>query len=162
MKPWEKRPVEIRNLFNPAFCGLVLHRSVSSYTEANEHGMPFSLSLLVLPLCLQKNSRDILQAGNRSYLLKIIAQHPEMLVGFARRCTDVLPFTLEGLGLLMSFGALKVTERGNIVPGENRVIKAINGSDETRSCQKVAGYIGKQFASIGDRATVYASLGVRP
>lgn len=54
MKQWDQRPFEIRNLFNPAFCGVVLFRAMQSYEEENSQGMPFSLALLVLPLCLQK------------------------------------------------------------------------------------------------------------
>lgn len=162
MKPWVKRPIEIRNLFNPAFCGLVLHRALTSFREKDERGMPFSLSLLILPLCLQQSSREILQTGNRSYLLKVIAEHPEILVGFARRCTDVIPFTFEGLGLLMHLGALVVTEEGILLPGKGQVLKTIRGSEETKVCQRVAAYLGKQFALISDRGTIYTTLGVRP
>ncbi|WP_253075758.1 three component ABC system middle component [Bradyrhizobium sp. 195] len=87
------------NLFNPAFCGLVLFRALAGFHAEDDKGMPFSLSLLVLPLCLQQSSRETLQRANRSYFLKVVADHPELLVGFGKRCTDVLPFTLEGLGL---------------------------------------------------------------
>ena len=70
MKRWDQRPFEIRNLFNPAFCGLVMFRALNGYEEENVCGLPFSLSLLVLPLCLHKNSRDVIAANPRSYLLK--------------------------------------------------------------------------------------------
>ena len=33
MKRWDQRPFEIRNLFNPAFCGLVLSRALHGYEE---------------------------------------------------------------------------------------------------------------------------------
>jgi hypothetical protein len=52
MKPWNQRPFEVRNLFNPAFCGMVLFRALHGFEEEDPAGMPFSLSLLVLPLCL--------------------------------------------------------------------------------------------------------------
>ena len=60
MKRWDQRPFEIRNLFNPAFCGLVLFRALHGYEEEDARGMPFSLSLLVLPLCLHKDSREVI------------------------------------------------------------------------------------------------------
>ncbi|CDZ48121.1 three component ABC system middle component [Neorhizobium galegae] len=162
MKQWVNRPIEIRNLFNPAFCGLVLHRAIASFQEKDARGIPFSLSLLILPLSLQQGSREILQAGSRSYLLKVIAEHPELLVGFSDRCADVLPFTFEGLGLLMHVGALTVTTEGFLVPGDSRVVKSVNGSEESKACQRVAAYLGKQFALIGDRGTIYTTLGIRP
>lgn len=162
MKPWNQRPIEIRNLFNPAFCGLLMHRAIVAFRDNDKKGMPFSISLLVLPLCLQQGSREILKAGNRSYLLKVVAEHPELLIGFAGRCTDTLPFTLEGLGVLMQVGALSVNEDGRLLPGPARVVATVSGSDETKACQRVSAYLGKQFALIGDRGTIYTTLGIRP
>jgi hypothetical protein len=162
MKQWIDRPIEIRNLFNPAFCGLVLFRALVGFRAEDEKGMPFSLSLVVLPLCLQQSSREILQRANRSYLLKTVADHPELLVDFSRRCTDVLPFTLEALGLLMHFGALAVSADGRLIPDATGVRKTISGSDESKACQRVAAFLGKEFARIADRGTIYATLGVRP
>lgn len=162
MKPWCERPIEIRNLFNPAFCGLLMHRAIVGFSEKDDRGMPFSLSLLILPLCLQQESRAILKAGNRSYLLKVVAEHPELLVGFAGRCADTLPFTFEGLGMLMHHRTLSVDDKGSFLPGPARVVAAVNGSEESKACQRVAVYLGKQFALIGDRGTIYTTLGIRP
>ncbi|WP_245293823.1 three component ABC system middle component [Rhizobium bangladeshense] len=139
-----------------------MYRAIASFQEKDERGMPFSLSLLILPLSLQQDSREILQAGSRSYLLKVIAEHPELLVGFASRCADILPFTFEGLGMLMHVGTLTVTTEGFLLPGNNRVVKSISGSEESKACQRVSAYLGKQFALIGDRGTIYTTLGVRP
>ena len=162
MKRWIDRPIEVRNLFNPAFCGLVLFRAIVSFSIEDEKGMPFSLSLLVLPLCLHQSSRETLQRANRSYFLKVAAEHPELQVGFSRRCTDMLPFCHEALGLLMHCKALTVNEDGRLLPNPTGVRKTINGSDESKACQRVAAFLGKEFARIGDRVTVFATLGVRP
>ncbi|MDW6024871.1 three component ABC system middle component [Mesorhizobium sp. BAC0120] len=162
MRQWVDRPIEIRNLFNPAFCGLVLFRALAGFHSRDAKGMPFSLSLLVLPLCLQQSSREILQRGNRSYFLKVVADHPELLVGFCKRCTDVLPFTFEALGLLMHLDTLVVSPDGRLLPGRAGVRKTISGSDESKACQRVAAFLGKEFAQIADRGTIYTTLGIRP
>ena len=85
MKRWDQRPFEIRNLFNPAFCGLVLFRSLNGYEDIDERGMPFSLSLLVLPLCLHKDSRQVIVSNPRSYLLKTTENNQQLMVGFGDR-----------------------------------------------------------------------------
>jgi hypothetical protein len=164
VKPWNRRPVEIRNLFNPAFCGLVLYRSMCGYEEdaQDPKGIPFSLTFLVLPLCLHKQTREILQKGNRSYLLKLAASHPELLVDFGRRASAFVPFTLEALGFLMQMSAFKVDASGCLKVAEARIKKTVSGTPETMSCQRVARFVGKEFASIGDRATIYTTLNVRP
>jgi hypothetical protein len=162
MKRWDLRPFEVRNLFNPAFCGLILFRALQGYEEEDERGMPFSLTLLVLPLCLQRDARDIIAESPRSYLLKTVESNPQLLVGFADRATFLLPFVLEAFGLLMERGCFAVTEGGRLQTVPKRVRKSIQGTTESVSCQRVARIVGKEFARISDRVTVYTSFGIRP
>lgn len=162
MKRWDQRPFEIRNLFNPAFCGLVLFRAVEGYEAEDPRGVPFSLSLLVLPLCLHKDSREVLAASSRSYLLKISEKSPQLQVGFADRATTMLPYAFEGFSLLMERGCISVADDGRLQTVPNKVRKSITGTAETKSCQRVARFVGKEFARIADRVTVYTTFGVRP
>lgn len=163
MKPWNQRPLEIRNLFNPAFCGIVLFRSFCGYEEQDTHGMPFSLSLLILPLCLHKETRDVLLQGNRSYFLKVVSDHQQLLVNFGGRATDLLPFTFEALGFLMTLGVFTVNADGRLqTNADSKVRKTVTGTQESIDCQRVAKYLGKEFARIADRGTIYTTLGVRP
>lgn len=162
MKRWNQRPFEIRNLFNPAFCGLVLFRALHGYEEEDARGMPFSLSLLVLPLCLHKDSRVVIAGSPRSYLLKTTEKNQQVMVGFPDRVTQMLPYAFEGFGLLMERGCISVTDDGRIRTVPKKVRKSVSGTPETVSCQKVARIVGKEFARIGDRATVYTTFGIRP
>lgn len=162
MKHWNQRPFEIRNLFNPAFCGLVLFRAMQGYEEEDAHGMPFSLSLLVLPLCLHKDSREVIAGSSRSYLLKITEKNPQIQVGFTDRVTSMLPYAFEGFGLLMERGCISVTIDGRLQTVPDKVRKTVTGTDETKSCQRVARIVGKEFARIADRVTVYTTFGIRP
>jgi hypothetical protein len=162
VKRWDQRPIEIRNLFNPAFCGLILFRALQGYEEEDMRGMPFSLSLLVLPLCLQKDSREVIAGSPRSYLLKTVEKNQQIMVGFAERVTQMLPYALEGFGLLMERGCLTVAEDGRIQTVPNKVRKSIKGTEETVSCQRVARIVGREFARIADRVTIYTTLGIRP
>ncbi|MGU5699983.1 three component ABC system middle component [Aeromonas allosaccharophila] len=162
MKPWDQRPFEIRNLFNPAFCGLILFRALSCYEEVDARGMPFSLSLLILPLCLHKDSREVIANSPRSYLLKTTEKNQQIIVGFADRVTQMLPYTFEGFGLLMERNCIAITDDGRIHTLPRKVRKTVDGTAETISCQKVARIVGKEFARIADRATIYTTFGVRP
>ncbi len=162
MKRWNQRPFEIRNLFNPAFCGLVLFRALHGFEEQDARGMPFSLSLLVLPLCLHKDSREVIAGSPRAYLLKTTEKNQQVVVGFADRVTQMLPYAFEGFGLLMERGCIAVAGNGRIQTVPGKVRKAVSGTDETVSCQKVARIVGRDFARIADRATVYTTFGIRP
>ncbi|MES1937718.1 three component ABC system middle component [Salinisphaera hydrothermalis] len=162
MKRWDQRPFEIRNLFNPAFCGLILFRALYAYEEEDTRGMPFSLSLLVLPLCLHKDSREVIASRPRRYLLKTTEKNQQVMVGFADRVTQMLPYAFEGFGLLMERGCITIADNGRIQTVPKTVRKAVNGTDETVSCQKVARIVGREFARIADRATIYTTFGIRP
>jgi hypothetical protein len=162
MKRWDHRPFEIRNLFNPAFCGLVLFRAMQGYEEEDPRGIPFSLSLLVLPLCLHKDSREVLADSPRSYLLSTTEKNPQLRVGFADRVAAMLAYAFEGLGLLMERGCIAVTPDGRIKAVPDRVRKTVTGTNETKSCQRVARIVGKEFARIADRVTIYTTFGIRP
>jgi hypothetical protein len=162
VKHWDKRPIEVRNLFNPAFCGLLLYRAAVGFQELDARGMPFSMSLLILPLVLQKHSREVIQRGNRNYFLRIVADHPELQVGFAQRCTEMLPFTFEALGVLHSVGTLSNVGEGRLIMGPEGVRKTVSGTDESKAAQREAKFIGKEFAGIGQSSTIYATMGIRP
>ena len=162
MKRWDQRPFEVRNLFNPAFCGLILFRALQGYEEENPDGLPFSLSLLVLPLCLQKDSRQVIAGSPRSYLMRTVEKNPQLLVGFADRAIDLIPFAFEAFGLLMERGCFVVSQDGRLKTVPGKVRTSITGTDESVSCQRVARIIGKEFARIADRVTIYTTFGVRP
>jgi hypothetical protein len=162
MRSWPQRPFEVKTLFNPAFCGVVLSRALSGYEEEKVDGMPFSLALLVLPLCLHKETRLILSANSRGYLLKAIERNPRILVNFAERAKDMLPFALEALGFLMERGCFVITDDGRLKVVDKTVRKKVTGSDESIACQRIARFLGREFARVADRATIYTSLGVRP
>lgn len=162
MKRWDQRPFEVRNLFNPAFCGLILFRAMQGYEEENVDGMPFSLLLLVLPLCLHNDSREVIARNSRSYLLRTVEKNPSLLVGFADRTSDLMPFVFEALGLLMEHGCFALSESGRMKTVPDKVRKSVTGTIESVSCQRVARIIGKEFARIADRVTVYTTFGIRP
>lgn len=162
MKKWNERPFEIRNLFNPAFCGVVLIRAFQGFEEEDGSGMPFSLALLVLPLCLHKDTREILSNNPRSYLLKTFSDNPQILVGFDERTRSLLPYTFEALGFTMQLQLFEVTYQGRLKMRDRGIRKKVDGTQESIECQRAARIVGRNFAKIRDRVTIYTTLGIRP
>lgn len=162
MKTLIDRPREVRALFNPAFCGLVIARGIEGFTAVSGRPMPFSLSLLILPLCLHQRTRDLFKAGSKSYFTKILEDHPEIRVDFAERTRGLFPYAMEGFAYLAHCGATEIDEAGAISLVPRRVRKAVSGTQDSQDCQNVARSLGRKFAQLGDRATIYTSLGIRP
>ena len=84
------------------------------------------------------------------------------MVGFADRVTQMLPYAFEGFGLLMERGCINVADDGRIQTVSGKVRKTVSGTAETVSCQKVARIVGREFARIADRGTIYTTFGIRP
>lgn len=162
MEAWNDRPFEYRRLFNPAFCAVVLMYAIDGYKKVTGKGMPFSLCFLILPLCLYEDSRDIFKARSRSKLLTIIADHPELMIGFPRRARALIPYTLEGLGYAFQSGCFDVSDDGSLQIRGKIIKPNRSGSEEVKACQLVAGIIGTAFAKLGSKITIFTSLGVRP
>lgn len=85
-----------------------------------------------------------------------------MLVGFADRASELLPFALEAFGVLMERGCFVVSREGRLKTVPDRVRKSLAGTAESVACQRVARIVGKEFARIADRVTVYTTFGIRP
>lgn len=163
MRSWNERPREIKNLFNPAFCSLLLLKAIQGYEEKNQEGIPFSLLLLILPLCLYKQSREVFIKNSRSYFLKIIEKKPQLLIGFADRVHNLLPYTFEALGFSMHINGFTITENGRFILQPKSIKKAyVKGTKEFIEIQKVAQMLGRKFSQNMDAVTIYTAFGVRP
>ncbi len=85
-----------------------------------------------------------------------------MLVGFAERTRCLLPYTFEALGFTMHLRSFEVTNLGRLRMQEKGIRQKIDGTRESIECQKAARIVGKQFAKIGDRVTIYTTFGIKP
>lgn len=162
MKAWNDRPRELRNLFNPAFIGVIILRAIHEYQNVSNKPMPFSLCLLIPALSLHEESRNTLKTGIRTYFVKVVEDNPKLLVQLPDRLIALFPYTMDALGYLLNQGAIAIDEKGNITATEGSIKKTISGTTETQDCQKVAKSLGRKFAQISDRTTIYTTLGIRP
>jgi hypothetical protein len=162
MKFWHDRPIEIRNLFNPAFCGVLLARAIKAFEAEDARGISFSLALLVLPLSLHRHSRQTICASNKAYFLKVVEKNPELLIGFSERVRSYLPYTFEAFGLLMQMGCIQITDEGRIKLLPRRVSPKELDSAECQECEQAAKLLGREFARLRDRVTIYTMLGIKP
>jgi Family of unknown function (DUF6521) len=159
---WEKRPFEERNLFNPAFCALILASSIRAYQKEAGGPMPYSLALLVLPLCLHQETRDEICANKLISFLRVFARRPDLLVDFVGRTRSLIQHTMESFALLASRNCITVNNAGNVGLLPRKVSPAALSTDDAEKCRIAASILGRQFAQINDRVTIYTSLGVRP
>lgn len=162
MTNWKERPFEERNLFNPAFCALVIAAAIREYKRTAGKPMPYSLALLVLPLCLHPTTRDEILDNKSLSVLRVIALRPDLLIHFAPRARALVRYALEAFALLSSKGCIDVTADGCISVLPRKVSPKSLPSADAEACRSAATVVGRDFARISDRVTIYTSLSIRP
>ena len=165
--PWRRQPVEQIRLLNPAFLGTLIYCAAKGYQQhrEDEEGISYALPFLVLPIVLQKATRDALPRAISTSLAAWLCVNPFAQVGFPDRARAIAPLVRQAIAL-SSAGKLIRLDSGRIIP--NAPVKRVNqyGSQlatlEVVECAKKAQFVGRWFAASGDYSTVMALWGVCP
>lgn len=163
MIPWEKRPVEIANLLNPAFCGEVLRRCIAKYQAESARPFPHALLFLVLPIVLHRKTRESMPINTRKQMHAWIMENQEIKIGFAERAKNLIQITREAVAFLLQIGSLRINKQGFLIIPTYRP-RNISGQNagEIHDCYKKAEMVGQWFARTGSPATIYIVWGVKP
>ena len=162
MKEWGKRPEEVRNLYNPAFCGRVPYASIAEYQKKCSCDFPFPLVYLVLPLVLPSRTRQAI--SSRTRFLNWVQAHQDLVYDFGLRARSLVEVTNEAVEFMLQTGHLVLSEDGELSVNSSRrgLGKTKSVDDEVKECLTKAENVGRWFAGAGKVETIYICLGVRP
>lgn len=162
MLVWEKRSIELASLFNPAFCSLLLRQSIAGYQENNLIGMPFSLTFLILPIVLHRNTRQTLPRDVRKKMHAWLTEHNEAKIFFCERTQSFIPYTKEALIYGMKEGLIDINENGEFIVIPRTVNLPWKEKTEFYEFIKRARYVGRWLRDSGEPMTIYHMWGIRP
>lgn len=165
MKPWKERPIEIANLFNPAFCSSILNASVLGYNKVNNKDMPLPILFMILPIILHDPTRNALPNRVTKSLATWIKENNSIRILFYQRVLSLKPFTEEALMFSILHGWLRISEEGNLRSIKNEksidnILKKTEG--DLNSYIRHSKFLGRWFASIDAPQTIMALWGIRP
>jgi hypothetical protein len=163
MLPWERRPIEVANLLNPAFCTVLLRETAKGYESVRGSGIPYALSFLALPLVLHQATRDALPGKISVTQHTWIQAHPELRFSVEQRVTNLVPFVKEAIMFGLNLNILTIDEDGNIQTTDKKVRSPNwDRNSEPYLCFKKASFVGRWMARARDVATIYAMWGLQP
>lgn len=166
MQPWPKRVVEEANLFNPAFCAVLLAKTSNEYSKKTQRPLPFALAFLVLPVVLHRGTRSTLPGSTVTPLLPWVQEHREQLVNFSGRVQSLRPITREAILFGTQNETLAVAGSGGIAVGARKLSATERRTplftEEARECVERAGFLGRWLAAAGTPATIYSAWGIAP
>ena len=108
--PWEIRPAEERGLLNPGFCSCLLWQAAIGYLSVSSSPLSFDISFLVLPLVLDRETREALPKKINSSLAVWIADKPLSRSRIVDRARRLVPFTKEAMMFGGVHGLFVMTE----------------------------------------------------
>ena len=126
MVGWEQRPLELANLFNPAFCSILLHDSILAYQNENAQGMPYPVVFLILPIVLHKSTREKLPSKITTKMHVWVQNNPEVHIHFAEHTRYLIPYTKESLIFGMQANDILISDSGSVI-AKKRKKNVING-----------------------------------
>jgi len=163
---WDQRPREEANLFNPAFCAVVLSEFVKEFQKAKGSACPYALLFCVLPLSLHGKTRRVLPSTTLTSLYSWRERNPEVLVGFAERARSLRPVVQEALRFALHRTALAFADDGGVVLGARPLSVGKKFEDriteDARDCVNTARMLGRWLAKAGTTSTIMAAWGVKP
>jgi hypothetical protein len=163
MIQWNKRPSEIANLLNPAFCAVILYATIAEYQKKSKIGMPFTLLYLILPIVLHQGTRK--KINSKTNMVVWLQRNPDALVGFPDRARSLVMFTNEAIEYLL------FQQNVNISDGNLEIIRTLSKSkldglaktdSEIAECIKKAAHVGRWFNTMRAEESIYIAWGVRP
>jgi len=160
---WKKRPVEVANLLNPAFCSILLWDSIRAFQDRNIQGMPYPLSFLVLPVVLHRTTRDALPKSIATKLHVWLQENSEIFIGFSERTRQLVPYIKEAILYGIHLEIIDINNYGNLISYKKNLKKGhFNIENEPNICRKKAEFFGRWLANSGEPSTIFTMWGIRP
>jgi hypothetical protein len=154
---------EERNLYNPAFTGLLVTRAVQGYEREYGPGCHVVLAVLAPVMSLVPQVRTVLPATTAATAVNWIERESAARIHLAQAAPVLGPIVRNGLMLGLQASVLAMAD-GQIVRSTGRIPTRMSGAStaEVPEIQKASYFLGRWLPRAGDVATVLTLLGVRP
>ncbi|MCO1348080.1 DUF6521 family protein [Burkholderia vietnamiensis] len=162
MREWQRRPSDVANLFNPAYCAALLNRVAAGYQSTTDGGLPYALAFIALPLMLHSSSTSLLPRSANSRMHSWLLNTPEVVFGFDQRARSMAPFAREAIAFGIQNKVITYVAGARLVPADSKGIRQWQKMPENALICKQAQLLGKLLSQVKDVPTVFSLFGVRP
>jgi hypothetical protein len=161
---WAERPAEEARIFNPAFCGELIGRTVGEYHRTRRATLNIAAAFLILPLTLHKPTRDALPGRANTAFAGWIADNAALLAELPERARRLRPISREALIFAVRHQILTL-EGGGLVPGAKPLrlnARPAVTTDDVNTARSAAGLLGRWFGVQSAQTSILQGMGVAP
>ena len=161
LDPWEKRPMEEANLFNPAFVGSLIYEYVKTYEKSRSEGVPLTFIPLALAISLHRPTRLRLPNRTVTSLYEWVQDNQDVLVGLHDRVSGLLPYIREALQFSMHKRTLRMGKGHLLQLGDTKAHFPSNylseATAEVADSIKRTQFLARWFVKSGSEPSILVS-----
>lgn len=161
---WADRPAEEARIFNPAFCGELIGRTVCEYHRTRRASLGLAVTFLILPMTLHKQTREALPGRANTAFAGWVAENASLLAELPDRVRRLRSVSREALIFSIRHQLLAITG-GGITPGPKPVRLNYRPSpftDDVNAARLAAGLLGRWFAAQAAQISILQGMGIAP
>jgi len=157
MQYLQETPYDLRILFNPPYCGLVIVSFIEHYTSKTKKEFPPSLLFLILPLTLNKQYLELFSKNPKQNLYQIVEKNSEKFFKIPNIIENYIEITNETIFFLTESNVLSFIDEKIIINKKNiKITSSINHVD-----LKGIKSVSNTLAKINDIPSIFLTLGVK-
>ena len=155
---------ETLRLLNPAFLATLIGHAASGYAEQGDQGLPFTLSFIVPPLVLHKDTRDVLPKIITSKLPDWAHKNSAVLAFLPNHARELQPAVQSAMLVGAHFDIIQFDDAARLRTSSQFNPKAaqneLKKSDEIGEIMQKSHFIGRWLSVSGNQPTVLSILGM--
>ena len=165
LKPWQHRPPEEANLFNPAFVGSLIYEFSKEHKKHKYKAAPLEFIPLFLAIVLHAPTRHRLPYSTVTSMYEWLQENEDIKIGFSDRSIGILPYAKEALRFGVSKNTLFMGEGHGIDVGNVKAhfpaLFVQETSPETKEIIDRTKFLARWFAKSGSEASIIGAWGIR-
>ena len=166
LEPWEQRPAEEANLFNPAFIGSLIFEFSKAFQKGKPEGVPMTYLPIALAVSLHRNTRLRLPSSTVTALYEWVQDNEDVLIGLNERINGLVPYIREAIRFSLQHGTIQCGEGHLLQIGNQKAhFSAPFMKDTTAEVSDTINktkFLARWFLKSGSEGSILACWGVRP
>ena len=156
---------EEKNLYNPAYVGVILYHAIRECQAKNSTGLHCTLTYLAAPLALSSRYSQQLPSSFTSPIAGWFSENEGCLIGFPKSVNAYIDIVNAALFFLLEHEAVILGDDGFFRVENDQLaklpVRVKNNKDFKQGFQS-AGFLGRWFACAASPEVIYTQLGVTP
>ncbi len=159
--PWEKRPIELANLFNPAFLAVLIAKVSEGYKTKSLDDLPYSVAFLAIPLIIYPSLNQQLPTSAQSKLHLWLSENQDVLFEFPDLARSLSPYVREAISFGVSHQVLELSKQAYLAPTKVK-LKEWEKHPKNSEFSKKALLVGKLLGQTKQTSSLFSFFGVCP